>query len=548
MMSRRLLFQLHWLLGITAGLVLALVGATGAMLSFEDELLRALNPGVMVVPERSGERRPAPLELLARLRAAHPERELRSLAVYEDARHAARVVLAPREVRYVDPYSAELLGAPRGSAFFRAVREVHRRLAAGELGKQVVGACTVALLLLCLSGLYLRWQARPRDWRAWLLFSRARGGRTFLSQLHAVFGTWVLLAYLVMGLTGLYWSYDGYRAALFAMTGAARAERAAPGETMVSYLRADAAHERAYDRMVVDARGETVRLERYADKDAGGKLMASIFALHSGAFFGLPGTVAFMLASLLMPVFAVTGWMMYLRRRRKPALLAPMLVKPRAIGMAAALGLHAFALYALLEHKPARSALFAAAPIRVELVVPPKAEPAPAPPPKPKPKPVVKRKPVAKPKPPPKPEPKPVLAAPAEAPAPLAPAPPPPPAPEPSPPPPPAAAPVVAAAPPAPPPEPVVAPVFSADYLKNPPPDYPALSRRLGEQGRVLLRVHVDARGRADEVQVRASSGFARLDEAAQRTVRGWKFVPARRGDDPVAAWVLIPISFRLEG
>ncbi|WP_265468713.1 sulfite reductase subunit alpha [Arenimonas daejeonensis] len=57
--------------------------------------------------------------------------------------------------------------------------------------------------------------------------------------------------------------------------------------------------------------------ERYDDKPAGQKIMASIFPLHSGAFFGLPGLILFMIASLAMPLFAVTGWMLYLDRRRK---------------------------------------------------------------------------------------------------------------------------------------------------------------------------------------------------------------------------------------
>jgi protein TonB len=91
-------------------------------------------------------------------------------------------------------------------------------------------------------------------------------------------------------------------------------------------------------------------------------------------------------------------------------------------------------------------------------------------------------------------------------------------------------------------------PVFSADYLVNPAPAYPAMSRRMHEEGKVILRVLVNPGGGAEEVQVRTSSGFARLDDAARDTVRRWKFVPARRGADTVPAWVLIPISFRLEG
>ncbi|MFZ5512229.1 MAG: energy transducer TonB, partial [Pseudomonadota bacterium] len=79
-----------------------------------------------------------------------------------------------------------------------------------------------------------------------------------------------------------------------------------------------------------------------------------------------------------------------------------------------------------------------------------------------------------------------------------------------------------------------------------PPPAYPVLSRRHGEQGKVLLRVHVDAAGRAAQVDVKQSSGHERLDQAARAAVREWRFVPARRGDTPVAAWVVVPISFVL--
>lgn len=91
-------------------------------------------------------------------------------------------------------------------------------------------------------------------------------------------------------------------------------------------------------------------------------------------------------------------------------------------------------------------------------------------------------------------------------------------------------------------------PRFDADYLNNPAPSYPALSRRLGEQGRVMLRVLVDVRGLPERIELRASSGFDRLDQTALDTVKRWKFVPARRGDDAVSAWVLVPISFSLRG
>lgn len=106
-------------------------------------------------------------------------------------------------------------------------------------------------------------------------------------------------------------------------------------------------------------------------------------------------------------------------------------------------------------------------------------------------------------------------------------------------------------APPAPPAPPaqtlaITPPRFNAAYLNNPPPVYPVMARRLGEEGKVMLRVYVTPEGTAGEVRVQSSSGSPMFDEAAIEAVRQWRFVPARQGDNPVAAWVQVPIVFRL--
>ena len=217
----------------------------------------------------------------------------------------------------------------------------------------------------------------------------------------------------------------------------------------------------------------------------------------------------------------------------------------RRAGAVAAVALHVAAAAALLSYEPARTALLAAAPIMVDLITPPKPEPIVLPkvvPPVevPKPKPVAK---AVLPKPRPA-EPPRLITAPSDAPSPIVTAPPPPPAPPAAP-----AGDAIASAPAGPVgPVSVTPPIFNADYLENPSPAYPPVSRKMREQGRVMLRVLVNPRGTADEVQVRTSSGVARLDEAAQETVKRWKFVPAKRGAEAVSAWVLIPISFTLEG
>lgn len=91
-------------------------------------------------------------------------------------------------------------------------------------------------------------------------------------------------------------------------------------------------------------------------------------------------------------------------------------------------------------------------------------------------------------------------------------------------------------------------PRFDADYLQNPAPTYPALSRRMGEEGKVVLRVFVEPSGRPSQVEIKAGSGSTRLDQAAQEAVWRWKFVSARRGEEAIGAWVQVPIVFNLRG
>lgn len=96
------------------------------------------------------------------------------------------------------------------------------------------------------------------------------------------------------------------------------------------------------------------------------------------------------------------------------------------------------------------------------------------------------------------------------------------------------------------PPSPTPAP--APTVASTPPPAYPRLSRRLGEEGRVWLKVLVTPEGAAGVVEIHESSGHARLDLAACQTVRHWRFDPARQEGRTLAAWVLIPMTFSLRG
>lgn len=103
------------------------------------------------------------------------------------------------------------------------------------------------------------------------------------------------------------------------------------------------------------------------------------------------------------------------------------------------------------------------------------------------------------------------------------------------------------AAPQAPAPARIELPSSDAAYLNNPKPSYPALSRRLGEQGKVVVRVLIGVDGTAQQAEIRTSSGYERLDQAALATVRSWRYVPGKRNGTAEAMWFNVPINFVLE-
>jgi sulfite reductase (NADPH) flavoprotein alpha-component len=362
---KKTLFQLHWFFGISAGLVLALMGITGAAVSFQDEILSTLNPSVLQVEKQVAGVLP-PVELVERIEAASGKK-VSMLTVETDSGSAAKVWFTPPpgerrgEMRYFDPYTAEFLGDATGQGFFGLMLQLHRFLAMGDTGRQITGACTLILVFFCLSGLYLRWPRQWKSWRTWLTLDWKKKGRSFNWDLHSVAGTWCLVFYLLAALTGLSWSYEWYNKGLTRLlSDSPQSERvrggrgpapsgpaptadyaamwssiySAAGPQLSSYnvrmppvagqpatvyfLLKTSPHDRALNQITLDpATGVVKRVDRYSDKSLKAQLLTSIYALHVGSYFGIVGRIILTIASLTMPLFFITGWMLYLDRRRK---------------------------------------------------------------------------------------------------------------------------------------------------------------------------------------------------------------------------------------
>ncbi len=93
---------------------------------------------------------------------------------------------------------------------------------------------------------------------------------------------------------------------------------------------------------------------------------------------------------------------------------------------------------------------------------------------------------------------------------------------------------------------PVTMPNPFAKGLDNPKPPYPLMSRRLNEEGKVVLNVCVSLTGLVENLKLEKTSGYQRLDDIALETVKKWKFIPAKNHDRDINACYLLPVQFIL--
>jgi len=371
-MFKKVFFQIHWFLGITAGLILSLMGITGAIYSYDQQILKWINQESYVV-EVVNTPKLTPAQLYQHFNQQQPEIEINSITIAAAPAASSTVNIKKEGARrgyniMVNPYTAEILPEVKGREFFQFIQRLHRNLTAGEYGAQITGASTLMLIFFVLSGLYLRFPKKHRL-KQWLFIKPKLKGRNFIWDLHAVVGTWVVAFYLLFACTGLYWSYDWWRAGMFKVMGVEQPQRhqqnhdqnkkeqpdlsnqqinmiltqawtgvnanigrdyssltlnipkIADQKVEVTFIDPTPQHERARNQAIYNYQSHQFeKLDLYEDKKLNEKIMSSMLPVHRGSFFGSTYQFIAMLASLTMPLFFVTGWMLYLKRRKQKKL------------------------------------------------------------------------------------------------------------------------------------------------------------------------------------------------------------------------------------
>jgi len=217
---------MHLTAGVTAGVVIFIMSATGALLALQPQILNVLERDVRYVEPAGGDRLGAQA-IVERASAARDGARPTAVTLDSDPRASALVAFAPSGNIYVNPYTGTILGegSAAARAFFRTLTDWHRWL--GRTGenrattKAITGAANLAFLGLAMSGLYLWW---PRQWtlarlRAVTVIDARLAGKARDFNWHNAIGFWSAPVLIVLTLTGVVISYPWASNLVYRMTG-----------------------------------------------------------------------------------------------------------------------------------------------------------------------------------------------------------------------------------------------------------------------------------------------------------------------------------------
>jgi uncharacterized iron-regulated membrane protein len=342
---RKVLFQLHLIGAAAAGVFIVILGLTGSVMAFEEELDHLTHPRLFHVSPQGP---PLTLaDLTARVTEAFPGKPVVTygLGVSPDLPWSVNV---GGTIVFVNEYTGEILGTRTGPTWLGQIHQLHLRLLAGDTGKTIVSWADVVMLFLSLSGIYLWWPIKR------IKINAAASGRRFWFDVHNAVGVCAFLFVFLLAGTGAVIGFDGWTTPLlYRVTGSQPvrglpAVAAVPGARILTPDEALAIARRALplavpvginvpgpktpyrvafrypeDRTpggrsriyVSQYDGAVLQTESSRTTAAGTRLVILNRAIHTGDLFGLPTKVVMSLASLAVVVQAITGLMMWSKRR-----------------------------------------------------------------------------------------------------------------------------------------------------------------------------------------------------------------------------------------
>lgn len=225
---RKIIFWMHLVSGVTAGVVIFAMCVTGALLSFESNILAFAESKMRFVelPIENAQKL-SMREILEKAQAAKPEAKLSGVTLQNEANAAPQISFGRQGQFFINPFTGEILGegAKNWRAFFQKVEDIHRWLAFSgsfrPFGKAIADASNLLFLFLAVSGVYIWFPRRfaRQNFKKILWFQSGKNGKARNFNWHNVIGFWSSSILIVLTLTAVVMSYQWANNLLYALTG-----------------------------------------------------------------------------------------------------------------------------------------------------------------------------------------------------------------------------------------------------------------------------------------------------------------------------------------
>lgn len=352
---RSILKPLHTWIGLTTGLVLAVISLSGSFIVFRAEFERTALPGGA---HSGGAVRVGLNEAAKEIARLRPDSQIRRVQLPRAAADHYVFQLESGDRRTervaVDAVSGSVLGTLQTPAMDWFV-DLHRNLLSGKTGRKAVGIAGIVLFVLSATG-FLMWIVGSRNWNAWTSLRKSGSTRRFNFELHRISGLWAYAFLAVISFTGMERGFpDSFRAAVQALTGKPATIQAPKGIHSVSmrsldqYVRIGSAAMSdgvaievrlpAPGRGPVDLRlyrsgdfspdgnhvyldpatAEVIRVDRIVDRPIGARFLAALAPIHYGQFGGVPVKIAWALLGVTPVILFVTGFLAWWRPAKRKA-------------------------------------------------------------------------------------------------------------------------------------------------------------------------------------------------------------------------------------
>ena len=369
--------KLHLWVSIPFGIVITITCFTGAILVFESDITEWCNRGITTVEPKE---KPLPVkQLMSKVEPLLDDGvTITGVSIPDDPSQAYKVNLSKphRAAVYIDQYTGNVKGKYERPAFFDTVRKLHRWLmipspkgSGTHWGKMIVGASTLAFLVILITGIVIWWPRNRKMLRNRLQINTQKGKRRFWHDLHVAGGIYAVIFLIAMAATGLTWSYEWYRNGVYSMLGVettqtggnstrksdatTQATVQADAATQATAIATDAYYEvdnwqkaleaatarssdyrtmtisagtitveksglgnqRANDKFTFNENnGEITSYEPYSESSRRSKVSGWIRTIHVGTWGGWITKILYFLAALLGATLPVTGYYLWFKR------------------------------------------------------------------------------------------------------------------------------------------------------------------------------------------------------------------------------------------